>query len=129
MPAALRMRSAASEPRPSNEVMMNCRSVRASRFAQHFGQRFARDFLHRVDAPVGQRHFDQERIAAIHGRRTGGRGIELAGHDVRDPLQQQLLADRRNAVGRRGADLRALDGLVQRIGFAPPDPAMPMPAG
>ena len=52
-------------------------------------------------AAVGQRHFDQKRIAAIDGRRPRGGGVELARHDLVQALEQQLLADRRDAIGRR----------------------------
>ena len=56
-------------------------------------------------AAVGQPDLDLERVAAVDGRRAGGGGVELARHHLVQPLEDQLLADRRDAIGGRGADL------------------------
>ena len=68
---------------------------------QQFGQRVERNALAVGAAAIGQRRFDHERIAAIHGRRPRGRDVKLARHDVVQSLEQQLFADRRDAIGRR----------------------------
>ena len=72
-------------------------------------------------AAVGQADFDQKRIAAIDGRRPRGGDVELAGHDLVQALEHQLLADRRDAIGRRGGDLRLLNRLIERVGLVPAD--------
>ena len=60
-----------------------------------------------------------KRVAAIDGRRPRGRGVELARHHLVQALEDQLLADRRDAIGGRGGDLRLLDRLVERVGLVP----------
>ena len=96
-------------------------------FLEQLMQQLERDLLDGVRAAVGQRHFDLERVAAIHGRRTRGGAVELARHDLVQPLEQQILADRDDAVGGRGADLRLLDRLVQRVGLFAADLARSTP--
>ena len=72
-------------------------------------------------AAVGQPDLDLEWIAAIDGRRPRGGGVELARHHLVQALEDQLLADRRDAVGRRGGNLRLLDRLVEQVGLVPAD--------
>ena len=72
---------------------------------QQLGQPSSGTRLAARHAAVGQRHFDLERIAAIDGRRPRAGDVELARHHVMQALEQQLLADRRDAIGGRRADL------------------------
>ena len=99
---------------PSKVVERNCRSVRASLSSSISCERLARDLLGRRRAAVGQADLDQERVAAIDGRRPRGGRVELARHHLVQALEDQLLADRRDAVGGRGGNLRLLDRLVER---------------
>ncbi len=68
-----------------------------------------------ADAAVGQADFDLERIAAIDGRRPRGGSVELARHDLVQALEDQVFADRADAVGRRGRDFGVLDRLEQSL--------------
>ena len=70
---------------------------------------------------VGQPDLDCERIAPVHRRRPGGGGIEFARHHLMQSLEDQLLADGRNAIGRGGRDLRLLDGLINQVGLVAAD--------
>ena len=88
---------------------------------EHFGQPFARHAGDRRNAAIGQPDLDLERIAAIDGRRPRGGGVELARHHLPQPLEDQLLADRRDAIGRRGGNLRLLDRLIEQVGLVPAD--------
>jgi len=72
-------------------------------------------------AAIGDRHFDQERVAAIDARWARLGGVELGRHDVVHSLEQLLHADGNQAIGRRRGNLRGLQGLVQRFGVVPPD--------
>ena len=65
---------------------------------------------------VGQADLDHERVAAVHGRRPGHRGVELALDLLVQAVEDRLLADGRDAVRRRRHDLGRLDGLVERLG-------------
>ena len=51
---------------------------------------------------VGEADLDLERIAAIDGRRARRRRVKLARHDLMQSFEDQLLADRADAVGRWG---------------------------
>ena len=113
MPASAMILSAASAPMPSNDEERNCRKVRASLASSISCKRLARDPLGGRRAAVGQADLDHEGVAAIDGRRTRGRGVELARQQLVQALEDQLLADGHEAIGRRGGDLRLLDRLVQ----------------
>ena len=80
-------------------------------------EQFLGDVLRRRLAAEREADFDLERIAAIHGRRARRRGVELARHHLVQSLENQLFADRRDAVGRRRGDPRALNRLVERLGL------------
>ena len=73
------------------------------------------------DAAVRQAYLDQEGIAAIHGRRTRRGTVKLARHHLMQALQNELLANGHEAVGRRGADPRVLNRLIERVGLLPAD--------
>ncbi len=64
---------------------------------------------------VGEADLDEERIAAIDGRRTGRRRVEVGLDRLFQPFQDQLLADRHDAVGRRVHDLDLRDRPEQRL--------------
>ena len=57
-------------------------------------EHFLGDMLHGGLAAVGDADFDLKRIAAIDGRRPRRGGVKLAGHDLMQALENQLLADR-----------------------------------
>ena len=90
-------------------------------FFQQLGQRFARHSGDRQRAAVGQADFDLERVAAIDRRRARGCRVKLARHHLPQALQDQLLADRRDAIGRWRGNLRLLDRLIEHVGLVPAD--------
>src|SRR2546421_1512528 len=85
-----------------------------------FGQRDGRGVRRRrrLIRPSAERQprLDDERIAAIHRRRPRHRRVEVALDLLVEPVEDRLLADRRDAVGRRRHDLGRLDRLVERLG-------------
>ena len=72
-----------------------------------------------------QARLDDERIAAVHGRRPGHRRVELALDLLVQAVEDRLLADGRDAVRRRRHDLGRLDGLVERLGVGAVNVARP----
>ena len=88
---------------------------------EQFGQRFARHAMRRRRAAVGQPDLDLERVAAIDGRRPRGGRVELARHHLPQALEDQLLADRRDAIGGRGGNLRLLNRLIEQVGLVAAD--------
>ena len=73
--------------------------------------------------PERQPGLDHERVAAVHRRRPGDRGVELALDLLVEAVEDRLLADGREAVRRRRHDLGRLDGLVERLGVLAVDVA------
>ena len=120
--ASVRILSAASLPMPSNVFIRNCRSVRASLSPSISVSASSETFCVDWNAAKRQAHLDQKRIAAIDGRRPRRRAVKLAGHDLVQPLKDELLADRHQAIGRRRADPRVLNRLIERVGLLPADP-------
>ena len=88
---------------------------------EHFAQRFPRHAMRRRPAAVGQSDLDLEGVAAIDGRRPRGGHVKLARHHLPQALEDQLLADRRDAIGGRGRNLRLLNGLIEQVGLVAAD--------
>src|SRR4029079_17700983 len=53
--------------------------------------------------------------------RPRGGAVKLAGNPMVQAFEDQSLADRRDAIRSGRADLRVLNGLIQRFGFVPAD--------
>src|SRR5260221_944776 len=85
-----------------------------------FGQRDGRSFRRRRrlirSFAERQSRLDDERITAVHCRWPGHRRVEVALDLLVEAVEDRLLADRRDAVGRRRHDLGGLDRLVERLG-------------
>ena len=104
-PASAMILSAASTPMPSKVEERNCRSVRASLASSISSSPSRVISLRGRSAAVSQPDLDHKRVAAIDRRRPGGRGVELAGDQLVQPLEDQLFADGHDAIGRRGGNL------------------------
>ena len=79
----------------------------------------------RLVRPLPEREagLDHEGIAAVHRRRAGDRGVELALDLLVEAVEDRLLADGRQAVRGRRHDLGRLDGLVEGLGVLAVDVA------
>src|SRR6266581_2185138 len=88
---------------------------------QQLGQRFQRNLLCGTGAAIGQSHFDQERVSTIHRRRPCRRAEELPRDLLVQSLENQRLADGRDAIGGWSTDPRVLNRLIQGVRFLTAD--------